>query len=167
MTLKFSYSLRSEDESAKAARAELRPSKMYYMAYRADVQISDGVTDPMLLPNVPMLYFVTLLYDLMVESFILAKVASDYLWDTGHEMSLYLNGDTVTVEIPAQSIPRRFGTSDFILGLRAVTLEVLWRIYDDNPGLLREGNLFKRGSVQQQIAQLIVDGKAPRNPPDV
>jgi hypothetical protein len=68
----------------------------------------------------------------------------------------------VVLEVPKGAIPLRFPVREFIVALRAVTFELLRVMYADEPQLLAQKGLFAEGSMLDQAAQLILQGKASR-----
>ncbi len=138
------------------------PGTLYYSAYFADVEILfDGQKKN--LPNVPMIYFITVLPKLVIEALLTEKCAEAHLWDTGLKLSLAFDADkTLALEIPKGTPPLILPVAEFIMALRKVTLELLWAIYDDEPQLLTRNGLFSEGSVQYQAVQLMLAGKLAR-----
>jgi hypothetical protein len=161
--MKISFSLKEDRKRPYGYLEMTPPPALYYEAYFADVEISFGGSTEKL-SNVPMLYFVTVLQDLLSEAYLAERKAEGDLWDTGHRLSLGIEGDgaTIALEIPSGTIPLRFPLREFIAALRAATLKLLWTMYDDEPRLLSREGIFKKGSIQDQAALLILQGKLPR-----
>jgi hypothetical protein len=160
--MRINFSLKEDGKRPQGYLAATPPSLLHYEAYFADVEITFGGRTEKL-PNVPMIYFVTVLQHLLFEAYITGRKSEAALWDTGHKLSLNIeNTGTIVLEIPQGANPLRYPAHQFISALRTVTLELLWTMYDDEPKLLSKEGIFAKGSIQHQAAQLVLTGKLPR-----
>ena len=138
------------------------PPIRLYDAYVADVELRfDGARER--LPRVPMLYFLTSLHRLVIESYLSGKPAVDDLWDTGHRYSLTISDDRVVLALPlGSSTPLVLGANDFLVALKRATFKLLWVMHDESPSPLGEEGVFAQNSPMSIAASLVLRGKVPR-----
>lgn len=161
MEIIFSLSQSQVERQARLSRAEFLVPELYYEVYIANVSIVvAGATRQF--PDVPLLYFLSALNKMLIESYLTGTVSVESLWDTGHRFSLSVNGAHTILEIPIGGEVLRVVTCEFVSALKACGLRLLWVMHEDKPELLASDDIFEAGSVFNQAAQLIRLGKVPR-----
>lgn len=161
--MKISFALKDDPKRPLGYLSAMAlPESLYYEAYFADVEI-EFESKKQILSNVPMIYFIVTLQNLLVEAFLTEQMAEAFLWDTGLKLSLIIvRQDTVMLEIPKGTDQLKYSTREFVAALRAVAFELLLVMYDDEPKLLSRGTLFAEGSILHRAAQMVLQGKALR-----
>jgi hypothetical protein len=140
--------------------------KLYYQAYFANIEIeSDGRVER--LASIPMVFFLSAVESLMIEAFLTNRAARIEMWDTGLTMTLsFLTDDgSIVLEIPEGSAPLRYHTREFLPAVRAMALNFMRELHEENPRLFSqlEGS-FEKGSVLHRIVQMVLSKPAAPAP---
>jgi hypothetical protein len=161
--MKITFSLRPDKDRPEGyLRLAEMPETLFYRAYFADVEILDGENSEVI-PSAPLFFLVSRFQDLLAEAFLSGGSAHCPLWDTGHQMSLLIEGDRLALEIPSGTPPLRYSLADFMTALRAMTFEFLWTVHDDSPSILEAKGLFREGSLLKKAADLVLSGRVSRS----
>jgi len=102
-----------------------------------------------------MVYFLTMLRNALLESFITERASIDLMWDTGWAFFLSVDGERVFFELPQGAGRNEVPLGEFATALKVATLEFLRAIKQDEPTLLQRADLFPPQSIQRFAAELL------------